>query len=283
MSFFKPYEYKEKPDLSAETAAQYGFLPFWELFFRKFLRFVLLNFIYFIITLPLLAVIFLLINGHSSPAGDGAAVFGGLSLFFSVFSFFPEKIFILMFVLSAVLYGPATMGMTYVFRNYARGEHAWLSDFWHRSISNFRQGVVFGLLDMIAGYFLINGIMSNSAGEGTSPILPILSVAALAIWLFMRNYTYLTAVTIEQSVFSILKNAWLFVLLGLKKNLLSGAAMLAIAVLCFTLNHTFTALTVPFVFYSLVIFSSVYICYPIVKKYIVDPALEAEGKKPPEK
>ena len=98
------------------------------------------------------------------------------------------------------------------------------------------------------------------------------------IWLFMRHYTYLMAVTVNLSVFGILKNAWLFVVLGFGRNLLSSLVTLGCIVLSFLLAPLLTIITVPLFFYSVSWFCTVFTCYPVVKKYIIVPALEAAEK-----
>ena len=92
----------------------------------------------------------------------------------------------------------------------------------------------------------------------------------------MRHYTYLMAVTINLSVFQILKNAWLCVVLGVRRNVTSGVVTLACIVVTFLLAPLITVITLPLFFYSFSWFCTVFTCYPIVKKYLVLPALEAE-------
>ena len=101
---------------------------------------------------------------------------------------------------------------------------------------------------------------------------------ALVVWFFMRHYTYLMAVTVNLSVFHILKNGWLFVVLGFGRNALSSAVTLACMVVTFLLAPLMTIILLPLFFYSLTWFCTVFTCYPIIKKYIIVPALEAQEK-----
>ena len=287
MSLFRPYQYKSRPDLvPGKGMVKNGFFQFFELYFRKFWRFISTNLCYFLITLPMVIYAFYLINGifadRLEAMGEGYILFAGVGFIASFFSFIPNWLNTPLLVLSVLLYGPITMGLTYMYRNFAREEHAWASDLWSRAWSNARQGLFFGIMDLLLTFLFIWGMFGRLAAEGRnlsfalSTILSVISGIALVIWLFMRHYTYLMAVTINLSVFQILKNAWLFVVLGFRRNVTSGVVTLACIVVTFLLAPLITVITLPLFFYSFSWFCTVFTCYPIVKKYLVLPALEAE-------
>ena len=287
MSLFRPYQYKSRPDLvPGKGMVKNGFFQFFELYFRKFWRFISTNLCYFLITLPMVIYAFYLINGifadRLEAMGEGYILFAGVGFIASFFSFIPTWLNTPLLVLSVLLYGPITMGLTYMYRNFAREEHAWASDLWSRAWSNARQGLFFGIMDLLLTCLFIWGMFGRLAAEGRnlsfalSTILSVISGIALVIWLFMRHYTYLMAVTINLSVFQILKNAWLFVVLGFRRNVTSGVVTLACVVVTFLLAPLITVITLPLFFYSFSWFCTVFTCYPIVKKYLVLPALEAE-------
>jgi hypothetical protein len=287
MSLFRPYQYKSRPDLvPGKGMVKNGFFQFFELYFRKFWRFISTNLCYFLITLPMVIYAFYLINGifadRLEAMGEGYILFAGVGFIASFFSFIPTWLNTPLLVLSVLLYGPITMGLTYMYRNFAREEHAWASDLWSRAWSNARQGLFFGIMDLLLTCLFIWGMFGRLAAEGRnlsfalSAILSVISGIALVIWLFMRHYTYLMAVTINLSVFQILKNAWLFVVLGFRRNVTSGVVTLACIVVTFLLAPLITVITLPLFFYSFSWFCTVFTCYPIVKKYLVLPALEAE-------
>ena len=287
MSLFRPYQYKSRPDLvPGKGMVKNGFFQFFELYFRKFWRFISTNLCYFLITLPMVIYAFYLINGifadRLEAMGEGYILFAGVGFIASFFSFIPAWLNTPLLILSVLLYGPITMGLTYMYRNFAREEHAWASDLWSRAWSNARQGLFFGIMDLLLTCLFIWGMFGRLAAEGRnlsfalSTILSVISGIALVIWLFMRHYTYLMAVTINLSVFQILKNAWLFVVLGFRRNVTSGVVTLACVVVTFLLAPLITVITLPLFFYSFSWFCTVFTCYPIVKKYLILPALEAE-------
>lgn len=285
MSLFRPYQYKARPDLLDNAPVKKGFFLFFELYFRKFWRFLTMNLCYFLVTLPMLAYVFYLVNGIFADrlAESGTVLLAGVGFIVSFFSFVPRVLYIPLLALSVLLYGPVTMGLTYVFRNFAREEHAWGSDLWSRAWANAKQGVVFGILDLALTWLFINGMFGTVAAAGKtagytlSVILSVLCGIALVVLLFMRHYTYLMAVTVNLRVKDILKNAWLFVVLGFGRNVISGLVTLGCVVLSFLLAPLITIITVPFFFWSFTWFCTVFTCYPIVKKYIIVPALEKDG------
>ncbi len=295
MSLFRPYVYKNRPDLLDNAPVKKGFFRFFELYFRKFWRFLTLNLWVFLLTLPIVLFVFYTLNGmfaeRLKEMGDGVIFLAGVGFIASFFSFVPQILNRPLLIISVLLYGPITMGFTYILRNFAREEHAWMSDFWSRAWSNAKQGLFFGIMDLLVVWLCLNGMFGGIAeagknlGYALSVILSVICGLALLVWLFMRHYTYLMAVTVNLNVFHILKNAWLFVILGFGRNLLSSLVTLACIVATFLLAPLLTIVLLPFFFFSFSWFCTVFTCYPIVKKYIIVPALEAqaqsedEGKK----
>ena len=289
MSLFRPYIYKNRPDLLDNAPVKKGFFRFFELYFRKFWRFVTMNLWYFLITLPMVLYVFYTLNGFFEARlrelGEGVMLFSGVAFIANVFGFVPRFLNLPLLIVSLLVYGPITMGFTYILRNFAREEHAWMSDFWSRAWSNVRQGLFFGVADILIVCLCISGMLGGFAQEGKnvsyalSVIRSVVCGIALVVWLFMRHYTYLMAVTVNLSVFHILKNAWLFVILGFGRNVLSSLVTLACMVVTFLLAPLLTIILLPLFYYSFSWFCTVFTCYPIVKKYIIVPALEAQAQE----
>ena len=281
MSLFRPYQYKPRPDLLDNAPVKKGVFRFFELYFRKFWRFLTMNLCYFLVTLPMLLWVFYTLNGlFADRLSEGTIFLAGVGFIAAFFDFVPRVLYAPLLILSVLLYGPVTMGLTYVFRNFAREEHAWGSDLWSRAWSNAKQGLIFGILDLLLVWLFLNGMFGTVAAAGKtagytlSVILSVISGVALVIWLFMRHYTYLIAVTVNLNVIHILKNAWLFVVLGFGRNVISGLVTIACVVLSFLLAPLLTIITLPLFFWSFTWFCTTFTCYPIVKKYIIVPALE---------
>ncbi len=290
MSLFRPYIYKNRPDLLDNAPTKKGLFRFLELYFRKFWRFITMNLEYFLVTLPMLLYVFYTLNGYFAARlqeiGEGVMLLPGVGFIASVFSFVPPFLNLPLLILSVLAYGPVTMGFTYILRNFAREEHAWMSDFWSRAWSNVKQGLFFGIMDIVVLMLCIGGMFGGFAEAGKnisyalSVIRSVVCGIALVIWLFMRHYTYLMAVTVNLSVFHILKNAWLFVVIGFGRNLLSSLVTLACIAVTFLLRiPLLTIIFLPLFFYSFTWFCTVFACYPVIKKYIIVPALEAQAQE----
>lgn len=284
MSLFRPYKYKARPDLASDAPVKHGFFLFFELFFRKFWRFITLNIYYFLVTLPMLIMVYFMINGYFADqlvteSGEFMDMLPGIGIFASIVSYIPTFLHAPLVILSIILYGPATMGITYIYRNFAREEHAWMSDFVSRGWANFKQGLFFGILDVVVVWLLANGILGdfNFGMAAFGIVVKTLSVIALIVYLFMRHYFYMIAVTVNLNCFAILKNSWYFVVLGFWRNLWAGFVCLLALVVCFFTLPLISLVTLPFLFYSFTGFAVVFTCYPVVKKYIIVPALEQEA------
>ena len=200
-----------------------------------------------------------------------------------VYNFVPEFLHMPLVVVSLILYGPITMGYTYVLRNFVREEHAWTSDFFTRAFSNFKQGLFFGILDAIVlVIFYINwnyGALMGDEDVGIfAIIIRVLTTVMFVYYLFMRNYNYMQAVTVNLKAGQILKNSALFGIIGLWRNIVAVVLSILVCLLSLMLNPFVELLLVPFMMFSLAGFVSVYCTYPIVDKYIVKPAMEAEGR-----
>ncbi len=96
----------------------------------------------------------------------------------------------------------------------------------------------------------------------------------LILYSFMRNYMYLLLVTFKLSLFKILKNAFIFAVLGIKRNLV---ALLGMLLVCFINVYAFVllplvGLTLPLIITTATLsFIGAYAAYPIIKKYMITP------------
>lgn len=265
-----------------------AFFHFFELFGRKFFRLVTFNLFYFACMLPLIIAFYNLFYSWlyqiAGLGGDDVVVLPVLVDFLHiVYNFVPEFLHMPLVIVSLILYGPITMGYTYVLRNFVREEHAWTSDFFTRAFSNFKQGLFFGILDAIVlVIFYINwnyGALMGDEGVGIfAIIIRVLTTVVFVYYLFMRNYNYQQAVTVNLRAGQILKNSALFGIIGLWRNIIAVVLSVLVCLLSLMLNPFVELLLVPFIMFSLAGFISVYCTYPIVDKYIVKPAMEAEGK-----
>lgn len=259
------------------------FFKYFELLWRKLSRLVIVNLMYFVCVLPLIMAFHMFffdpLLDHAVLAVDPEGFAG--SVIVGVFAFLfnlPVWFLAALLLLSAVIQGPATCGLTYMLRNYVRSEHAWYSDFWQRARMNLRQGLFLGALDLLmfsAGFYNISLLITG----GEVPFA--LSVIAAAVFLFylaMRNTLYLMAVTVDLKNTQLLRNAQIFALAGMPRHLLTGVIGAGFVYIGLLVNGFVELLFLPLIGFSLMGFTSVFICYPLIDKHLIKPVTEKENQ-----
>ncbi len=243
---------REGAGVSKNPKEKRRFFLFFEIYFRKFSKIILLNVIYALLCLPIVTI------------------------------------------------GPATAALTYCMRNFAREEHADLSDFFEQFKKNFWQSIgawfftTIGFAVIIFGIIFYNGMINQK--ESIMGFLGLMfSIVAAVIFLFMSYYIYIILVTFKVNFLQLIKDSFLFAFIGLGKNIIV-TFFLAIIYGWFSIN-----LIVPVVFplfdpnapasldaaalalamYLFFIpalgsFIINFTVYPSVKKFMIDPAMAKE-------
>lgn len=134
-------------------------------------------------------------------------------------------------LLALLTFGITNVGTAYILRNIAMGEPVFLmSDFIYAIKRNWKQALPFGVIDGLINVILVFNIfttVSSGSTFGTSLMLWS-NIILFILYFFMRPYVYIQMVTFKLSVFKMIKNALIFSLLGIKRNILSllGCAVL---------------------------------------------------------
>ncbi len=174
-----------------------------------------------------------------------------------------------------VTIGPATCGLVYILRNYANEKPVFMvSDFFDAFKSNFKQGFVIGLFDILTSGVVGVALLWYIANQGLSVAMAIpLAVCIIVevLLMFMRFYTYLMAVTVELPVKHILKNSFIFSFLGLKSNLISGFWVLLLVIPLLWFYPLIWILVFAVIGFSTVWFITTFNSYPYIVKYIIEP------------
>lgn len=196
----------------------------------------------------------------------------------------PQAVQLLLFLLSLLLYGPIHCGVTYVLRNYSRQTHSWLSDIWDKAKENWKQGMLFGILDVLVAALIVFNMTYKPTAEleTIAHISKYITLLVGIFYVFMRKYIYLMIVTVQLNLRSIIKNAWLLAFIGIFRNFFSGLANLLLWILAYLLimvvHPFFEILFLGLFIYSFTNFLSINACYPLIDKYLVQPiaAMQAE-------
>ena len=247
---------------------------FFELLVRKITRLVILNILYLICILPLVCAVVTLgvtIFGIS-PEVVQNTVFVNIIMRLSFW--IPTPLAIALVCISAIFYGPITCGFTYCMKNLAIERHVWYSDLFSKAKENFKQGIIIGFIDIIVftscALYLC---MDISAVTGTMyyyyTILRILAVIISVFYVFMRYYLYTIIVSFYLPIKAILKNAYIFAVLGFGRNLLVTAIIILTVFSLTSTPYLDIFLTATFTF-SFCGFLANYATYPIIKKYMLD-------------
>ena len=174
-------------------------------------------------------------------------------------------------------FGLVNVGTTYILRNIVKGEPLFMwSDFWYAIKRNFRQGLIFGILDLVFMVVIAYDILFFNINLGSFMLNVFfwLSLCIAVIYYFTRFYIYIIMVTFDLPILKILKNSFIFAVLGIKRNIM---ALLGMALVLFLTAGIFSmfiplGIIIPFVIlFSTCAYMSAYAAYPKVKQYMIDP------------
>jgi hypothetical protein len=177
----------------------------------------------------------------------------------------------------------------------------WLP-FLNRLPGALRHGYV--LLVIVVSFVIFNAENLGQAGEdlmGMFGLLPVplvtlesvyylksFAILLIAVLYFlMRLYIYLLLITFELSIRKVLKNALIFAVLGIKRNVMAILGLiLLIAVqilLFFIFQMTPLGIALPLIvmllyFLGVASFTCTYAAYPVIERYMIDPYVDQLSK-----
>ena len=183
--------------------------------------------------------------------------------------------------LTVFTFGFVNVGAAYVTRGIVMGDPVFpYSDFFYAIKRNWRQGLIFGVIDSVVltllGFDLY--YLFTTANRIFDFFLLWTNVGIAIIYIFMRYYLYLQMVTFDLSIRKLLKNSLIFSILGLKRNVLALLGTLLfvfINVMClFGLGGylLFLGIAIPLMFlFAHVKFMGTYAAYYKMKEIMIDP------------
>ncbi len=188
-------------------------------------------------------------------------------------------------IIPVVTFGPATCAMTKVARNWSQERNAFMwADYWEAFRKNFKQGFIMGLIDIIAIVGFSVAIPTYNEWAKQIPAMYAALVVCLAcciVFFMMHFYIYLMIVSTTLSLPKILKNAFFLVSLGVKNSLWTLIVWVIIgAVILF--SFPLSIFIIIFFPLSFLCFVGCFNCYPIVRKYVIQPYYDQRGEDNPE-
>ena len=240
------------------------FFRFWEQFFLKFWKILLVNIIYFIFSGLILALLGFILFGET-----------GNSYFF------------LLAAPVLIGFGPATAASMQVMRKFVLEKPVFTFDEFKKAYKdNFFQALPVGIFDVVFIAVFVYGAGFYAQILETSPtpenyILIILSTA-IAVYVFMAHfYIYLEIVSLTLPLGKVVKNALLLTIMGIKINIINFAVSLIFLTLVYLL-FPYSTLFLPVIPIGWLMFLYAFNCYPVIQKYIVNPYYESRGERNPE-
>ncbi len=185
-----------------------------------------------------------------------------------------------MYALGALIiftFGLSMVGTTYITRNIVKGDPIFLMhDFFYAIKRNWKQGLIFGVLDVLFSFLIIYDIlffMANATSFATSAMFWA-SVFIGVIYLVMRFYIYVMMITFDLSLYKLLKNAFIFSVVGIKRNILGLLGIVALIFINYSMLLVFIPIGIilPFML-TLAIgqFIAIYTSWPKIYSVMIEP------------
>lgn len=230
---------KPGPGVSKDAPKKKGIFLYLEILKRKFTKLFTLNLLYFLCSLPMIIlyfVIFLLVMPN---------LFNNL---FPLQEIGEENLVVMELILSLFLSlvftitlgsGPASAAMAYVMREYSREEHVWLtSSFFGKMKENFKQELVVAIIDLVFAFvcpFAVIFYLNQYLSTGSMLWFAMLMLLAVFSFFFvsMHYYIHQLIVTFENKLKDIYKNAMLFAMSTAFQNILLTVFALGILYVVF--------------------------------------------------
>ncbi|MBE6655425.1 MAG: DUF624 domain-containing protein [Ruminococcaceae bacterium] len=189
----------------------------------------------------------------------------------------PTYIFMGIGALTVFTFGLVNVGTTYLLRNMVIGEPVFIwSDFWYAVRRNFKQGFLFGILDILLIALIPINVMILSQGAGfVNGLLFWLNLVIGVLYVMMRCYIYLQMITFDLSIRKILKNSLIFAFIGIKRLILAflGNLILIFIVLGLAYSGAMLALAVALpltILFSNCAYMTTYAAYFKIKEVMID-------------
>jgi uncharacterized membrane protein YesL len=188
-------------------------------------------------------------------------------------------------VIMAITWGWQNIGATYVLRGLVRGDAVFVfSDFFYGIKKNLKQGFFLGLIDFffcaIIG-FNYSSLLSQTGTSFGVNVMFFMTLALMIIYFIMRFYVYLLLVTFDLKNTKIIKNALIFTILGIKRNLLAFLGIILLVgihiglILMLVPAGISLPLIIPVVYImAATAFMSAYAAYPVIDKYMIEPYVD---------
>lgn len=265
---------KPGPGVSKDEPPKAAPIRFFEILARKFSKLVQLNLIFMI---PTIAVCILMVALYLVPTHFIVSISG-------MFQIDGWASFVVPIPL--ILLSPFIAGLTFVTRNFAREEHAFVwSDFWDAVKGNWKYFLLNGLVCYAVFTLLSFALLYyySMAVSNWMYYIPLwMCVMVAIVFLFAQYYLPIMFVTFDLKFTHAYKNALIFTVAGFGRNILVTiilGAMLFAFLNIPLLNITLLVyvLLLVFIIFSFISYLISFAVYPIIDLYMIQAAKRIEN------
>lgn len=271
LGLFGNYD-KPGPGVNKDEPPKAAPIRFFEIFFRKFSKLVQLNLIF---SIPTLIAIAMMVGIYFWPTHFIMELPTGAGSFrLDVWALYAMP-------LPLILLSPLVAGLTFVTRNFAREEHAFVwSDFWSSVKGNWKYFLLNGVVCYAAYVLLTFSLIyyySRTAEEWLFYLPFCLCIILAVMFLFAQYYLPIMFVTFDLKFGQAYKNAFIFALAGFWRNILitlifGGLIFLFLSVIPITvLTVMIFFLLFVFLVFSFASYLVNFTVYPLIDSYLIKP------------
>ena len=246
-----------KPDIST----------FFRILFGRFWKFMQLNMLYFVCSLPMFAVMLLYVPLENPDSLDNILATYRLCVFFLLY-------------FAVVGIAPLATGFTYVIRNFSSDRHSWVfSDFFEQIKKNYKQAFALLAIDVAAVivfpmvFTFYTNIMALGDVSELMRNIALFSrtiIMIVGVIFFMAHfYIYQIMITFDMKLLQILKNSLIFAVAHLPRNVAVLVLIFIIAALVFGVS-SFVGILLSFLIAAgLISFTVHFITQPVVVRHMM--------------
>ncbi len=259
--------------VSKEDVNKKGIALYFDIFLRRFWKFIPLNLIYIIASVPAIIIGWFI----STYFITWTAAQAGINIEEAASTLSLLCVFVTIIFLHICGSGPATAALTYVLRKYVNDTHAWVwTDFRDNFKSNFKQALASYFINTLIFSLLILAFFFYSYAQSLSVffVLKIVVLVLAALFYMMQMYIYQIMSGFELKLKYIYKNAFLLTILSLPKNILTAIVSGAIIYAVFSLAMRLPLagiFIIGLIIYPLLSFTQIFMTNNTVKKYMLEP------------
>lgn len=267
--------------ISKEDVDKSGIALYFDIFFRRFGKFISINLLYLLASIPAIIISFFIANYLMSAVLNfaGKEITESISATMLILSIpFTAAIF------QATGSGPATVAINSMTCKYVKDTHCWVwSDFIGGIKSNFKQGMLIYIINTLVffacafAFLFYNYVMGGAMAQVLRAMIMVISV----IFFIMQFYTYRIAAEFELKTKHVYRNALLLTFAGLKWNLFAAVVIIALMCLVYTILAEWFAIGIAviiLIYFVLSTFTQNFITDNVVKKYLLEPSLKAQAE-----